>query len=290
MIKISTIIDLILEGFLDFLVWYAGELSGPDIILIVSHQVSYYIILQLILILFPFIKRLLNYLFFPFRWIHVYFHITAAKEILNELEKKKEQEDLDPLLDSANLRASLISGLDIPDENPGLLLSLNRLEHAKRVVFAPSRFALIAFIAYLLVSPILLSNQIVSTQLGALIHLYFFIGIFSVLMPSINDYYFLFHTLLLEMNIPSKYFYMSIIVYIIVIFDTVWRTTDFFLSVLIGTIFFIAYLIGLFIIGYLGQIRKGKNSAIYWLPLKSLRELISKESEIDFLSIEDLDL
>lgn len=290
MIKISTIIDLIFEGFFDFLSWYAGELSGPDILTIISRQISYYIILQLLLILFPFIKRLLNYLFFPFRWIHVYFHITAAKQILSELENRKEQEDLDPLLDSANLRASLISGLDTIDENPGLLLSFNRLEHAKRVVFAPSRFALITFIAYLLVSPILLSNQVISTQLGALIHLYFFIGIFSVLMPSINDYYFLFHTLLLEMNIPPKYFYMSIIVYIVVIFDTIWRTADFFLSVLMGTVFFIVYLIGIFLIGYLGQIGKVKDPAIYWLPLKNLRELIPKESEIDFLSLEDLDL
>ena len=126
MIAIPTIIDLIFEGFFNFLTWYAEELSGPDILIILSHQVSYYIILQLLLILFPFIKRLLHYLFFPFRWIHVYFHITAAKQIIDELEKKKDQDDLDPFLDSGNLRASLISGLDTPDENPGLLLSFNR--------------------------------------------------------------------------------------------------------------------------------------------------------------------
>ncbi|MHA1214385.1 MAG: hypothetical protein ACTSPG_03770 [Candidatus Hodarchaeales archaeon] len=286
----SAILDTITNGFLSFISWYVEGLNGPDFFVVFTRQITYYIMLQLITAFFPFIKRILNMLFFPFRWIHVYFHVMAAKEILKELDEKKETDDYDKLLDSGNLRASLISGLDISDENPGLLMSFNRLEYAKRVALAPSRFASIIFIAYLLVSPVLLSNQILSIQLGAIIHLYFFIGIFAVLMPSLNDYYFVFHSLLISMNIPKKYFYVSIVIYLVFIFDTLWRTKDFFISIASGTITFILYLMGLFLVGYIAQGSKIKETKFYWVPIKSPKNSLLKKTDVEFLSLEDLDL
>jgi hypothetical protein len=228
---------------------------------------------------------------FPFRWIHVYLHIYAAKQVIEEIEEKKERDEAEKTLDIGNLRASLISGLDIADENPGLLMAFNRVNYAKKVALAPNKFALIMLLGYFIVTPLAFSEgQIFSSDLGALVHLYLFLGIFGVLMPSTNDWYFIVHTLMINTQIRPIWIYHSVFVYLIFTFDNIWRYQDFFLAILYGTFWFLVYIIGLFVSSFIAQGGKLRNPKIYFVPIKSSREIKANAADIEFLSLEDLDL
>ncbi len=286
------ILDLIALGFLEFIQWYSNEaLSGSNFLEFLAKQLFYYIILQMVLYILPFLRKILNLLCLPFRWVHVYLHIYAAKQIMEEIQETKELNETDEVLDIGNLRSSLISGLDTADENPGLLMAFNRVEYAKRVALAPNRFGLVMLIGYFIVMPLAFaSGQILSTQLGAIIHFYLFLGIFGVMMPSMNDWYFIFHALMINLNIHPIWIYNSILVYIVFTFDHIWRFQDFFMAVLIGTIWFLIYLVGLFIVSFLAQGGRLRNPKIFWVPIKNPKELLTNKADIEFLSLEDLDL
>ena len=287
----STVLDLIALGFLEFLQWYSKEaLNGSDFIEFLAKQLFYYVILQMILYVLPFLRKILNLICLPFRWVHVYLHVYAAKQIMQEIQEKKEQGETDEVLDTGNLRSSLISGLDVADENPGLLMAFNRVDYAKRVALAPNRFGLVMLVGYLAVTPLVFTNgQILSTLLGALVHLYFFLGIFGVVMPSMNDWYFIFHALMVNLNVKPFFIYNSVLVYVVFTFDHIWRSKDFFMAILVGTIWFLIYLVGLFIISFLAQGGKLRNPKIYWVPIKSPKELVSNKTDLEFFSLEDLD-
>ncbi|MFX0181892.1 MAG: hypothetical protein ACFE95_02320 [Candidatus Hodarchaeota archaeon] len=284
------LLDLLFLGFMEFLNWYTNEtLKASDIIEFFTKQFLFYLLLQIVMYLIPFIRKVLNVLCLPFRWVHVYLHVYAAKEVLKEIEKKKEEEEYEELIDKVSLRSSLISGIDTPDENPGLLMAFNRLEYAKKVALAPNRLAFIMLFGYLVVTPFAFADGILFSTQGAFIHLYLFLGIFGVMMPSMNDWYFIFHALIINLNIRPIYFYNSILVYVVFVFDLIWRTNNFFLSIFLSTIWFLIYLTGLFVVGYIAQKRKLGNPKIYWVPVKYAKKLFSNKSEVEFLSLEDLD-
>jgi len=154
---------------------------------------------------------------------------------------------------------------------------------------APNRLATVMLLGYLIVTP-LASSDLISAQIGALIHIYLFLGIFGVLMPSMNDFYFYYHSLLINMNIRPIYFYNSVLVYIMFTFDHFWRTNDFFEAILIGTFYFLTYILGLFLIGYFIHGIKMKESRIYWVPFKNTKNLLAHDSDPEYLSLEDLDI
>jgi hypothetical protein len=94
-----------------------------------------------------------------------------------------------------------------------------------------------------------------------------------------------------SLNIRPIWIYTSIIVYIVVIFDSIWRFRDFSLSILIATILFLIYLIGLFITAFLAQGGKIQTPKIFYVPMKRTKELLPQDTtKIEFLALEDLDL
>ncbi|MFX0050560.1 MAG: hypothetical protein ACFE8U_04640 [Candidatus Hermodarchaeota archaeon] len=284
------ILDLVFLGFMEFLNWYTNDvLNASDLLEFFLKQFLFYLFLQIIMYLIPFIRKVLNIVCLPFRWTHVYLHIYAAKEVLKEIETKKEEEEYDEIVDKASLRSSLISGIDTPDENPGLLMAFNRLEYAKKVALAPNRLAFIMLIGYLIVTPFAFVDGILFSTQGAFIHFYLFLGIFGVMMPSLNDWYFIFHALIINLDIRPKYFYNSILVYIVFVFDYIWRTKNFFVAIFASTIWFLFYLTGLFVVGYIAQKGELRNPKIYWVPVKYSKERFFSKSEVEFLSLEDLD-
>lgn len=64
------------------------------------------------------------------------------------------------------------------------------------------------------------------------------------------------------------------------------------MTVLVETIWFLLYLVGLFIISSIIQGCTLKSPKIYWVPAKSVHEAkyLSKKSEIEVTPLEDLDL
>ncbi|MFX0142196.1 MAG: hypothetical protein ACFFDN_51635 [Candidatus Hodarchaeota archaeon] len=284
------ILDLLFLGFMEFLNWYTNEaLIAPDLFVFFLKQFLFYLLLQIIMYLIPFIRKVLNIVCLPFRWVHVYLHVYAAKEVLKEIEKKKDEEKDEDIVDKGSLHSSLISGVDVPDENPGLLMAFNRLEYAKKVALAPNRLAFIFLIGYLIVTPFAFVDGILFSTQGSFIHFYLFLGIFGVMMPSLNDWYFIFHALIINLDIRPIYFYNSILIYVVFVFDYIWRTKNFFLAIFVSTIWFLLYLTGLFVIGYLAQKRVIRNPKIFWVPVKYSKELFSNRPELEFLSLEDLD-
>ncbi len=185
--KMVSILDLIALGILEFGDWYAQAVLGEaDFIMFIVKQFLLYMLVQIILWIFPFLQTILNKLCAPFRIVHVYLHVHTAKEISRELNDNYEKgEDDDPILDYGRLRSSLATGLDRPDENAVLVISFNRLEYAKRVALAPRNFVLILLIGYCVVTPLRFINppgllSVVTSALndpmGALLHFYFFLG------------------------------------------------------------------------------------------------------------------
>lgn len=296
----ASIFDLIALGALDFADWYVQAVLGEaDFILFVFKQIFMYLLIQIILSLFPFLKRILNALCFPFRWNHVYLHIYSAKEISRELDEKgKKKEEEDSLLDNKSIRASLATGLDRSDENAVFVISFNRVEYAKRVALAPRNFALVMLLGYCVVTPLRFINppaplSIVTNYMmnpvGALMHFYFFVGIIGVMMPSLNDWHFVFHTLLLNLDIRPIYLYNSIVVYTVFTLDFFWRTMDFLLSILWGMLMFLLYLVGLFIVAFIAQGGTIRNPDIFFVPYRSPRQQRAAPADLEFWDMDETD-
>lgn len=288
----STWIDIIITGFMGFIGWYSEEaLSAPDLLTFLAKQLTMYILLQAVLYVIPFLKKIVNLLCFPFRFLHVTLHISKGKEVARELEEKyEEEEELDPLLDRYTLRSSLTTGLDRDDENPVLLASANRINYAKKVGLAPSRVGLVMFAGYLVLAPIAWINDAFTSTGGALIHFYFFLGIFGTMMPSLNDWLYVIHTIILNLEIRPIYYYNSMLVHVVFTFDTFWRTHDSFIAIFTGTVWFLIYLGGLFGVALYAQRKRRQQSKIYIVPFKSPKEIKKTLNDVEFDYLEDYEL
>jgi len=291
------LLDLIVFGSDQFIGWYSAAVLGEfDLIQFLVTELIFFIITQILLYLFPIMRKVLNIIYLPFRWIHVYLHVYSAKQIISEIKELKDNgefDDFDPLLDKGTLRSSFISGLDVPDENPGLIMAFNRSEHARKVAGAPRLFSFLMLLAFLIVTPLAFTEgQFLDSDIGGYLHFYLCLGIFGVMMPSLNDFYFILHSYMVSsLNIRPIWIYVSVVVYLIVIFDIFWRFEDFTLSIFLATVFFFLYLTGLFITAFLASGGKIRNPKIFYVPIKSTKELVQTEpTDIQFLALEDLDV
>ncbi|MFX0016907.1 MAG: hypothetical protein ACFFB2_19585 [Promethearchaeota archaeon] len=251
-----------------------------------------YFLLQLVMHFLPFIKSLINALWFPFRFLHVYLHVYSAKELVQILDQKKneEEDDYDDIHDQYILRSSFATGLSRNDENSMLITSFNRIGYAQKVAMAPNRFGWVLLIGYLVISPLALVTpltQVLTTVAGAAIHFYFFMGIFGVMMPTLNDWLFILNTIILNLNIRPIYIFNAVIVLIVFTLDTFWRTTDFFIAILVGTVAFILYLWGLFAIALFALRGKIQRSDIFFIPYPKKKGAPVSTIDIEFHDLED---
>lgn len=264
----AEILELIGEASLELINTYSDLfLDAKNLFEFFVKQLSTYILLQVVMFIFPFVRSFINKICFPFRWVHVYLHTDAAKTVFEEIKAKyEEDDDPDDLLDTSYIRSSLVTGLDRPDERSSIILASNRYDHARRIALAPGRFSLILMFAYIIVAPLMFLTNSITTSYGALIHLYFFVGIFCVMSPSGNDYYYIFHSMFVNFQIKRHWIYVSVFVYMIVTIDLVWRFGDFFIAIFIATLFFVAYLVGLFVTAWFGLGGRIRSSILYYVP------------------------
>lgn len=291
----AELLELIGEASLEIISAYSDLfLDAENLIEFFVKQLSTYILLQVVMFIFPLVRSFINKICFPFRWVHVYLHMDAAKTVFEEVKAKYEDDDdPDDLLDTSYVRSSLISGLDRPDERSILIYSFNRYDNAKRIALAPGRFSLILIFAYIIVAPLMFLTNTITTSYGSLIHLYFFVGIFCVMSPSGNDYYYIFHSMFVNFQIKRHWIYISVFIYMIVTIDLVWRYGDFFIAIFVATLFFVAYLIGLFITAWFGLGGQIRSSKVFYVPddykITQQDEEIAKRVKFNF-SVEDLDI
>jgi hypothetical protein len=263
---------------------------GSIINFLITHLVGY-ILLQTVLYIIPFFKRILDILFFPFRWVHVYYHIFNAKQLVKEIYFDYDTKKLESILGDKDLCANLIDGVDIEDKNLKYLITFHRTKYARQVVYSLTKLALLLFLGYLAVTPIILANPSgISSQTRALIHFYFFIGIFGVLMPSFNDWYSAFHPLINTLELHPKWINLSIIVYIVFTLDFLWRTHNFILAIYWGTAWFIIFILGLFITASLAHGRIKHFSKLICLLLNEPRKKSELISDAELLMSEDADI
>ena len=270
----STLIDLIALGFLGFFQWYAQEVLDPrDLIIFFIKQLFMYLLLQLVMYILPFLRRITNFIWFPFRFLHVYLHIFTAKEIARSLDQKEEEdEELDNIFDQHIVRSSYVTGLGRNDENSMLIASFNRIGYAYQVALAPSRFGWILLVGYLIVSPLALVtplSHVFSTTAGAALHFYFFVGIFGVMMPTLNDWLFVINNIILHLNIRPLFLFNGVVIFSIFTLDMFWRTQDFLIAILVGTVMFIGYLWGLLMVALLALRGKLRHPQVFFVPFKS---------------------
>ena len=269
-----SIFDLITLGILDFFGWYAQEImSGSDLLKYFIRQLAMYILLQLLFLIFPFIKRAINMIWFPFSFLHVYLHIYTAKEISRDLDEKKEEgEELDSLLDRHFVRSGFITGLGRRSENTMIISSFNRVKYAKQVAMAPSKFGWVLLAGYLIITPLAIGGSIITGAIGAFVHLYFFIGIFGVMMPTMEDWMYVLNTLIISLNIRPIYFFNAVIIHIIFTLDTFWRTNDFLIAIVIGSIMFVLYIWGLIFVASYALKGKLKRPTIFFVPFEKRKK------------------
>ncbi|MHA2246433.1 MAG: hypothetical protein ACXADY_15945 [Candidatus Hodarchaeales archaeon] len=287
----AVLVDLIFLSITGFFQWYSSEALGGDLLVFFIKQLFMYILLQMILQIIPFLKRIVNALWFPFRFLHVYMHVNAAKELARDLDKKKEEDDenYDHRLDSYLLRSSFATGLSRNDENAMLIASFNRIGYARQVALAPSRFGWIMLLGYLVVSPLALWGSLFTTVVGAIIHFYFFVGIFGVMMPTLNDWLFIINTVILNLNIRPIYLFNAVLIHVLFTFESFWRTKDFFIAILIGTVMFVIYLWGLIMVTLIALQGNIKHPKIFFIPFKSPKELRASVTDIEFFEMDEFD-
>ena len=288
----STLIDLIALGFLGFFQWYAQEVLDPrDLILFFIRQLFLYLLMQLIMYVLPFLRRITNFIWFPFRFLHVYLHIFTAKELARNLDHKEEEdEDLDNIFDQHIVRSSYVTGLGRNDENSMLIASFNRIGYAYKVALAPSRFGWILLVGYLIVSPLALVTpltHVFSTTAGAALHFYFFVGIFGVMMPTLNDWLFVINNIILNLNVRPIFLFNGVLVFSLFTLDSFWRTQDFLIAILVGTVMFIGYLWGLLMVALLALRGKLRHPQIFFVPFKSRKGTPVSSTETEFHDLDE---
>jgi hypothetical protein len=178
--EVTTLLDLVLQFFVSLgLNWYESTFMGgfhqlPETLL--SFLLSY-LIIQLFFFIFPPIRKLMMILGAPFRYMHVWLHVDAARRI----ESKKYG-----LTDDKIRLVSFWGDKNGNDMNPLIHQSFTMSESFK-IASAPLVGALALFIFLIVSSPIFAGLG----AFGLLFHIYLLFCCFGISFPSLKDYSFL---------------------------------------------------------------------------------------------------
>lgn len=187
---ISNFVDDIGSVYSGFLSNFISNLLGTIFLIILIR-----IIYELVSTIFPGIKGLVYTLFKPFRLLHIWFHIQAAKNI-NEKKgnEKNKATDFSVLFSTgmgSNSEQSLISVVSTKNFT---------IKDAITIAKAPLMPSLVMLIFLILIGPIM------NEGIFIFIHLYFLLGITLVMLPSGHDNLFVFNTILTKVNLSAWYF------------------------------------------------------------------------------------
>jgi len=190
--------DFITDWINDLGTIYSGFLGGfvtnifTTIFLIVLIRIVY----EFASMIFPGIKSLVYTVFKPFRLLHIWFHIQAAKSLNTKYGKKTHFSVLFSTGMGAGSERSLIS-----------IVSTDRFttKDAISIARAPLYPSLIMLLALIIIGPLMQQGIFV------FIHLYFLAGITLVMLPSGHDNLFIFNTILTRTTISAWYMVLPIV-------------------------------------------------------------------------------
>ncbi|MHA2296839.1 MAG: hypothetical protein ACXAEU_00140 [Candidatus Hodarchaeales archaeon] len=142
-------------------------------------------VMQVVFLLLPPLRSVVEAIMFPFRILHVWLHIHTARNII---EKQPEEKN------SLKFISYFSTGFSIKTEKTSVALSgICSPREASSIANAPLKGALALLMLLTLLTPFLRTSFI-----GKLIHLYIFTGIATTSFPSTSDYKFTYNMLLLK--------------------------------------------------------------------------------------------
>ncbi|MFW9997888.1 MAG: hypothetical protein ACFFD4_37955 [Candidatus Odinarchaeota archaeon] len=151
--------------------------------------------MQVVFSIIPQLKSIIDAIMFPFRILHIWLHVQAAREVI---EKAKASETNNG--PSLRFVSYYTTGFSVKEEKHSIALSGTcSPREAAKIANAPLKGALILLIVLTMLTPLLRESFT-----GKLIHLYIFIGIATSSFPSASDYKFTYNMVLLNSSIrPS---------------------------------------------------------------------------------------
>ncbi len=155
------------------------------------------IVYEIVTMIFPGIKNLVYTIFKPFRLLHIWFHIQAAKNINAKSHQENPQRGK-----KVDFSVLFSTGMGSGSEHSIIsIVSTDELttKDAMAVAKAPLKPALVMLLSLIMIGPLMTEGIFV------FVHLYFLIGVTLVMFPSGHDNLFVFNTILTKTNLSAWY-------------------------------------------------------------------------------------
>lgn len=227
--------DLASSWFIGVLEWYAQTfmiILSPEMLLLqLELLVLIYLILQVLGFLFPVVKRLTATVFLPFRLLHVWLHLEAAKKLGLQTSNSEETLVISRFLTSVTGEDRLSLGIKAPQNT----------KDAYRIATAPTKGAIILIVLSFVMSPVLLMFGLV----GFVLHLYVLLGSLTTLWTDAKDYLFVYQTAFINADLSPRYIAWTVPIFFVSFLSTLVITADIFKALLSGISLTTFYLLGL---------------------------------------------
>ena len=163
------------------------------------------IIYSLVSGIFPGVKNLVYTVFKPFRLLHIWFHIQAAKEV-------NEQYSIDNPNHGKKTNFSVLFSTGVGANSEHSFISFATTDDfttkdAIAIARAPLMPALVMLLGLILIGPLMTEGIFI------FIHLYFLIGVTLVMFPSGHDNMFIFNTILTKSKLSAWYMVMPFVAF-----------------------------------------------------------------------------
>lgn len=209
-----------------------------------------FIIVQALLIILPsWVEKAVNGACFPFTALHAYAHIQTAKELQSDIAQTRGTiiSRLDDQTKQRNIFVRTYYRVSFGGwrpESTSIFIGCNTIKDTMAVAMAPLRAGVVVFLFYMFViSPLASLMGLV----GLLLHMYFSVAIFGVLMPNSADYKSIYLAMMEAGLIPKWTIYYSLAVFAFAGGNVLLLTEGDGLSALIMALLFsMVYLICLF--------------------------------------------
>lgn len=218
-----------------FVDWYVQTfmlIISPQMLLLqMELLVIIYIVLQMLGLLFPLVKKLIAIIFLPFRVLHVWLHLQAANQLDLQKNDPEDQLVVNRFFTSITGEDRIALGIKAPKNT----------REAYQIAMAPTKGAIILIGISFLISPILL----ILGSIGFFIHLYILFGSLTTLWADAKDYLFAYQVALLNADLSPRYVAWIIPVFGISFVTSFISILDLIQAFLTGIGFSVLYLIGL---------------------------------------------
>ncbi len=225
--------DMVTSWAIKLLEWYLNTfmriISLEMLLIQLELLVVIYLVVQVLGFIFPFVKRLMIAVFVPFRFLHVWLHLQAAKKI-GLLQQRTEDSLINVIFFTSMTGDDRISlGIKAPKTT----------RDAYRIATAPTKGAIILIGLSFLLSPLFLIFGII----GLFIHLYILLGSLTTLWADGKDYLFVYQTALLNSDLPPRYAAWAVIIFGSVLLGSFFVATDLLKALLTAIGGTVAYLL-----------------------------------------------